>query len=93
MTVPVHAGNVAPKVARSVRRTDLDRVDKHRIALKKKETNDTKNDHSPKGDAEIVKPYLQEPANVRLVVGAHENHVLKQPEKGPAVSLLRPQHG
>lgn len=37
--------------------------------------------------------YLQEPANVRLVVGAHENHVLKQPEKGPVVSVLGPQHG
>lgn len=36
MTVPVHAGNVAPKVACSVCGTDLDGVDKHWITLNTK---------------------------------------------------------
>lgn len=95
MTVPVHAGNVAPKVTRPVCWTDLDRIDKHWIALKDN-TKYIKNENSPNGDIhsyQILKPYLEEPANVRLVVGAHENHVLKQPEKRPVVSFLWPQHG
>lgn len=32
--------------------------------------------------------HLQEPADVRLIMGAHENHVLEQPEEGAVVVLL-----
>lgn len=95
VTVPVHAGNVAPKVTCSVCRTDLDCVNKHRITLKSK-AKYIRNEYSPSGDVDsyqMLKPYLKEPANVRLVVGTHENHVLKQPEKRPVVSFFWPQHG
>lgn len=41
----------------------------------------------------VSSSYLQEPANVRLVVGIHEDHILKEPEEGTVVSFLWLQHG
>lgn len=40
----------------------------------------------------FVALYLEESADVGLVVGAHEDHVLKQPEERTVVALLRLQH-
>lgn len=42
---------------------------------------------------QVSSSYLQEPANVRLVVGIHEDHVLKEPEERTIVSFLWLQHG
>lgn len=41
----------------------------------------------------VSSSYLQEPANVRLVVGIHEDHVLKEPEERTVVAFLWLQHG
>lgn len=37
--------------------------------------------------------YLEESANICLVIGTHENHVLKQPEEGAVIALLWLQQG
>lgn len=42
---------------------------------------------------EIKYNHLKESADIRFVVGAHENHVLKQPEERAVVALLRLQQG
>lgn len=42
---------------------------------------------------QVSSSYLQEPANVRLVVGIHEDHVLKEPEERTVVSFLWFQQG
>lgn len=37
--------------------------------------------------------YLKESTDIWFVVGAHENHVLEQPEERTVVALLWLQHG
>lgn len=42
---------------------------------------------------QVRSSYLQEPADVRLVMGIHEDHVLEEPEERTVVSFLGLQHG
>ena len=97
--VPVHAREVSPKVTSPVSRTDFYSVNKNWITLKKKWHNDDKTTciiycslidiFSGKQNTN----YLKESANIGLILGTHENNVLKQPEKRAVVAFLGPQHG
>ena len=98
--IPVHAGYISPKVACSVSRADFHRIDKNWITLKKKKQCRhwalKRFVHFHQGDR-ILWPlikgdYLKKPADVRFIGRAHEDHVLKQPEEWPVISLLWLQH-
>lgn len=97
---PLHAWNVSPKVASPVSRAHLYSIDQDWVALNKQRQHSIKikSYPTPKKFFHFTlnsgrSSYLQEPANVRLVVGIHEDYILKEPEERTVLSFFWLQHG